>query len=765
MTALPLDIAVKASAVLAAAGLIQMFLRRRGSAAARHLVWAIAIAGLLALPLASVVVPSWAVAIPVAAASRPIVADGWAVSAKSVDPIGASLPASSSPAPAAQPALQNTPFEWIALTIALYGAGVLFLLARLAGQEVVLRRLTRKSRIVSDAAWQRLLEDAARQLHVRTAPLLFQSAIDIMPLTFGTRRPVVLLPGAADGWAEDRRRVVLLHELAHVVRCDCLTQRLAAIACAFYWPHPGVWWAARRLRIERELACDDRVLAAGTAAREYAGHLLDLAHSLRATPAPAAALGMARTRQLESRLLAVLDATRNRAGLQRRGRLVAIAASLMLLPVAALRASIVPPDRVAHPETGSTPERSLASQSTPTSASEEFSGTWEIRVAPNAGTVHLSLRTAHSSNGTTLPLARFEGLTAGQLSGAAGAVRFSSRREAGTFSFEGVCRNGLCGGTYTFALNPAFASELAKRGLGAPTAAEQYELALDDVGVAFVDGVKALGYAVPDVRAIVRAAAHGVSLEYVRAMADLGYRLGSLEALIRLRDHGVDPDFVRGMAAAGFSRLTAEQLVRTRDHGVDPPYVKGMRDLGYGSAGLEDLITARDHGVDPKFASDVAALGYKSLTLDALVGARDHGVDSGYIRAMQGFGYRLTLSELTQARDHGVDPAYVDGLVALGYTNVSLDALRRLRDHGVDPAYVKAMAALGYKDLPPDALVRLRDHGVDAAYVQRLQQRGIHHLSVDDLIRRRDRGDDDPGAMARSALESLWRSIVSCLRG
>ena len=74
------------------------------------------------------------------------------------------------------------------------------------------------------------------------------------------------------------------------------------------------------LRVERELACDDRVLAAGAPARDYAGHLLEIAHAFGGAPAPATALGMARARQLEHRLLAILDAARNRAALRRRGR-------------------------------------------------------------------------------------------------------------------------------------------------------------------------------------------------------------------------------------------------------------------------------------------------------------------------------------------------------------------------------------------------------------------------------------------------------------
>ena len=712
MNSLPVDIVVKASVLLAAAGLVDAFLARRGSAAARHLVWSIAVAGMFVLPIASYALPPWQVRIPVGrTADASAGAAGAAVPATFIPPADASRTVAAVAAPPRVAAADAPPVAGLIAVVglyALYAGGVLILLVRFVQGPFVLRRLTHASREVRDPAWLSLFEDAARQSEIGRPVRLLQSDGELMPMTYGTRRPTVVLPASADGWADDRRRAVLLHELAHVARRDCFVQRLTSLACALYWPHPGIWWAARRLRTERELACDDRVLAAGAGPREYAGHLLDLARSLGAVPAPANALGMARARQLEHRLLAVLDAARNRAALHRGGLAFAIAMSTaVLLPMAALRAAIVPMDRPADAGTSAPPSvQADPQQRAPArSGPQDFTGTWELRPGRDPGTVNVSLRTGRSSHGRTISVAQLEALTGTRIAGANGPIHVPIRREGGTFTVDGVCRAGICGGTYVFEPNPAFPAELAKRGIDAPTAQEQYELAMQDVGVAWLDEVAAAGYPRPDVHGMVRAAQHGVSRDYVRDMASLGYRVGTLDALITLRDHGVDPEYVRGMTANGFPRLPSDDLVRARDHGVDPAYIKGMRDLGYDLKDLARLIMARDHGVDPEFANGLAALGFKNIPLERLIGARDHGVDPEYVRGMRDLGHVLTLDDLTRTRDHGVDPEFV----------------------------------------------------------RRLQQRGSGHLSVEELIQRRDRGNEDPNAAARATaawLGSFWNSRV-----
>jgi beta-lactamase regulating signal transducer with metallopeptidase domain len=726
MIALLLDILVKATALLVAAALADAVLARRASAASRHLVWALAMTALLLLPLAIAALPHWQLRIPVERTAIVAAADSWRAASGQVTAVPESS-AIATVTPAAAATWPSSATLTVAALAIFYLGGVLLLLARLVAEPFALRRLTREAARVPDGDWRTLLETCARDMGVRGGVRLLRSAGEVMPLTFGTIQPTIVLPASAEAWTGDRRRAVLLHELAHIARRDCLVQRVGAVASALYWPHPGVWFAARRLRIERELACDDRVLAGGAGARDYAGHLLELAHSLGRAPAPATALGMARARHLEHRLLAILDAARNRAALRPRGLTAAVAvAGMVFVSMAILRAAIVPVDP-GVPVAG-LPVEAVAV------ALQDGVGTWELRRTQDRAVVQITIRTDHGSHGRTIRLDRLAGLPVDQIDAANASVHFPIRREAGAFTVDGVCRSGVCAGTFAFQADPAFAGALAKRGIGRPSPQDQLALALADVGLAYVDALAAAGYAKPDVQTLVRAAQHGVDAEYLRGMTTLGYKAESLEALIQLRDHGVDPDYIRGMEAAGYTHLTTEEL-----------------------------RNARDHGADPVYAREMAALGFRNLPLPALINARDHGIDQQYVRGMQGLGHRLTMEEYRRTRDHGVDPEYVRSLAALGYNGLGVDALVNARDHGVDPTYVREMAALGYKDVRLDDLIRMRDHGVDPEYVRRIQRSGVPHLGVDDIIQRRDRGEPDPNAAAHAAAAKI-QSVLAHLQ-
>ena len=182
------------------------------------------------------------------------------------------------------------------LLLVLWFAGAIVALARLLAGHAHLWWMERHADPITDPAWLELAGRVADQLRfavrraggtARTSVVrLLRCRRQTMPVCWGVRRPSLLLPADADAWPAERRRIVLLHELAHAKRRDCLTQLLAQVAVAVHWFNPLVWLAVRHLRTERERACDDLVLVAGGSAPDYADHLLDIARAFRTAGCP-----------------------------------------------------------------------------------------------------------------------------------------------------------------------------------------------------------------------------------------------------------------------------------------------------------------------------------------------------------------------------------------------------------------------------------------------------------------------------------------------
>jgi beta-lactamase regulating signal transducer with metallopeptidase domain len=751
-------IALKATVLLGVVAAVQAAIHRRASAASRHLMWMLAVVGVLMLPVVALVLPQWRVPIRSTLATDAPPLAGVArvdVTVESTD-ARASIGAAENVLATARRARG---VSWWTVGGWLYGIGVIAMLVQWLVHQWRIRRIVRRASVVDDTDWLRLLTDCARRTDTPQTVRLLRDRESTMPMTFGIRRPSILIPAIAETWPDEQRRSVILHELAHVARYDCFTQTLAYGACALYWMHPGVWWVARRLRIEQELASDDRVIQAGAGAREYAGHLLEIAFAPSGQRAPALAIGMTRSRRLEGRLRAALDVARNREIPSARARMagVAIAAGLLIalagarpvLVASAGDALVAPSSLGAAEEQMTTVGPHLKAVDWPGSvqaftwwvlnaaadalgiAQDILPGTWEIRPSSTKDMVNLRLAEIGSSSSSNVPIEQLEGLTAAQLTGPGGPITFQLRRDAGTFVFEGVLRSGVGAGTFSFKSDPAFPAELVKRGFSRPTAREQYSMARHDVGYAFIDELNRQGYPKAQTSELVRAGEHGVHVTYLREMGALGKRLDSLQALIELRDHGVTPAYIREMEALGYKGLSADALRNARDHGVGPEYVRAMHEAGYRSLSVDELIKARDHGVSAEYVRGMRDAGYSSLSLTDLINARDHGVSPEFVRQLQDLGYRnLSLEQAQAARDHGVSPEFAREMRQLGYT-MPLNELMRIRDHGVSTDFVRQLAALGYDRLTIDDLVMLRDHGMTPDRIRAANDRAGTRLPID----------------------------------
>ena len=314
---------IKATLILVAALGVTLAMQRT-SAGARHLVWLVALGTLLVVPAVSAWAPfRLAILPPLRAVAQPSStsdidvrrdADANALGAGTQllggtqaanDP--AALPSNTSAAPGSAARSPFGGMSGISIVAAIWAAVVLLIGASLGWSALIVRRIVRNATPLDTADWSTPLFEVADRLELDQAPRLLRSADAKMPFACGVLHPTIVLPAECDSWTLDRRTAVLLHELAHVRRHDLVGHTLGRLACALYWFHPLVWTAAKNLRSESERACDDLALACGTRATDYAEHLLEIVTSVRRDATPSVALAMARRKEFEGRMLAILD--------------------------------------------------------------------------------------------------------------------------------------------------------------------------------------------------------------------------------------------------------------------------------------------------------------------------------------------------------------------------------------------------------------------------------------------------------------------------
>ena len=99
----------------------------------------------------------------------------------------------------------------------------------------------------------------------------------IEPGIFGILRPVLLMPeGILDRLTPEQLKAIIAHEMCHVRRRDNLTFAFHMFVETLLWFYPPVWWIGVRLIEERERACDEAVLQAGSEAEVYAEGILNV---------------------------------------------------------------------------------------------------------------------------------------------------------------------------------------------------------------------------------------------------------------------------------------------------------------------------------------------------------------------------------------------------------------------------------------------------------------------------------------------------------
>ena len=192
-------------------------------------------------------------------------------------------------------AIPTASVDWVALVGWVLVAGIVI---RLAGVGLGFWRL-RRLRTEGYLAPLCDPHDDVQQLVRARAEIRYVSSGQ--PVTFGFRRPVVLLPEILRAQSADIRRVVLCHELFHVRRHDWVWVVAEEVVRAVFWFHPAVLWLISRVRLAREEVVDELTVLATSERRAYMEALLVFADARAQAPAAA----FARRRHLFRRMVLI----------------------------------------------------------------------------------------------------------------------------------------------------------------------------------------------------------------------------------------------------------------------------------------------------------------------------------------------------------------------------------------------------------------------------------------------------------------------------
>lgn len=119
--------------------------------------------------------------------------------------------------------------------------------------------------------WRAEIERLRTLLRIPRTVQLLESCLAEVPVVIGHIRPVILVPlGLLSGLPAGQVEAILLHELAHIHRCDYLVNIVQGSLESLFFYNPAVWWISHVIRTERENCCDDVVVAINGDAREYA---------------------------------------------------------------------------------------------------------------------------------------------------------------------------------------------------------------------------------------------------------------------------------------------------------------------------------------------------------------------------------------------------------------------------------------------------------------------------------------------------------------
>jgi beta-lactamase regulating signal transducer with metallopeptidase domain len=526
------------SLLVAAATLALLRLTRARSAAERSTIAHLGLFALVALPLASLALPTLTVSLPAPmarlATSDPIAEvaptqssrDQVAPAKTAASPAGATESWMASAATGAERYAYLLPtFVLLALTLAA--------LLRLVG-------LRARAEVLVDPVWLSALARAQRRMGFKNGTALLASDELGSPVSWGLMRPVILLNEAAV-LAPEQAEAIIAHELAHVVHFDWAKLILARVATAAFWFNPLAWVLAREAHQLREEAADDAVLAANIAGPDYAELLIGVArHQCRGTLLGAHGVAPSKS-SLGRRVRRVLDQSPAR-GPSGKSWVAGFATGMLSMAVPLAAVTFAP----SHTALATIQTRAAGKGPTPGLATGGLAP-----VATSGGAARPTSIAPASTAAGAPPVPAHLAIPAGQDQGSGQSRRSDNGDDADVMRALGI--------------------------------GDEYRRAMAEAGFPNLSGDQ-----------LAEARAGGVSPEYARAMRVTGMSL-SLDDLVEARNMGLSAAYIAAMRRLGI-KGGLDDYQGMRSVGVTADFVRKLRSRGIKTTDPDELTSLRAAG-------------------------------------------------------------------------------------------------------------------------------------------------------------------------
>ena len=274
-------------------------------------------------------------------------------------------------------------------------------------------------------------------------------------------------------------------------------------------------------------------------------------------------------------------------------------------------------------------------------AQSDLTGEWSARLdteKPGMLNIIFTRRpniTTINQTGKNIALNELQNLSPQTIASGGPNVNFRIVREAGTFEFEGLFKDGRGVGFWTLTPNQSFVSAMRNRGYDNLTENDLMSAVLSNLTAKFIEDLKSVGYGSLEFGKLLRAGSRNVTPDFIRDVQSAGFGNLTIDQIISAKTHNINSDFVKQVKAMGFGQQSLESLIKMRKDSIDAEFVSQMRSAGFENLSIEQLIKLRNNKITTEFVNDIKAEGYSKISAEEAIRLKSNKVDRDFIRLVK----------------------------------------------------------------------------------------------------------------------------------